>query len=221
MKRLFLVSILALIAGVAAIGFGTTHAKEDSIAKNFGPNSILVAPASGEYKFDKAHSSIGFKVTHMGLIDVPGYFKDFTGAVNYNADNVEQSTVTFTAKTESVDTRVGGRDKHLRSADFFDVANHPEMTFVSTKVESNGNTLKVTGDFTLRGVKKSITFPVRIAGFKDGRRGTVMGAAAATKINRSEYNVKYGLGGAVSDEVRIELNIEARKNTAVKKEESK
>jgi polyisoprenoid-binding protein YceI len=152
----------------------------------------------------------------LGLIDVPGYFRDFTGTVNYDAKNMEKSSVEFTAKVTSVDTGVAPRDAHLRKADFFDVEKYPELTFKSTKVEKKGKNLLVTGDFTLRGVTKQITFPVQIAGFlpPDERNGGRMGVTAETSINRRDYGVNYGSTlpngvASLSDEVKINLQIEA------------
>jgi len=218
MRRLFVVITFALAVGLAGLGITSSTARELTIAEKFGPNANLVAASSGAYKFDKNHSSIGFKVLHMGLVYVPGYFNDFEGTVNYDADDVTKSSVEFSAKTASVDTRVEGRNKHLRSADFFDVEKHPTMTFKSTRVVAQDGTLIVTGDFTLRGVTKSIMLPVKIAGFKEGRRGrTTMGAMANTKIKRSEFGVNYGIGRSVADEVLIELNIEAGMRKEVKK----
>jgi polyisoprenoid-binding protein YceI len=171
---------------------------------------------SGTYNLDKAHSFIGFKVKHLGLIDVPGYFRDFTGTVNYDAKNMEKSSVEFTAKVTSVDTGVAPRDAHLRKADFFDVEKYPELTFKSTKVEKKGKNLLLTGDFTLRGVTKQITFPVQIAGFlpPDERNGGRMGVTAETSINRRDFGVNYGSTlpngvASLSDEVKINLQIEA------------
>ncbi|MEZ5344924.1 MAG: YceI family protein [Pyrinomonadaceae bacterium] len=142
---------------------------------------------------------------------MPGYFTDFSGTINYNADDETKSSVEFTAKTTSVDTRVEGRNKHLRSADFFDVENHPEMTFKSTKVAKSGDKLMVTGDFTLRGVTKSITIPVKVAGFAEGRGGKVMGAMSETTIDRTAYGVNYNPeGNVISKDVKVILNVEAR-----------
>ncbi|MEK7854960.1 MAG: YceI family protein, partial [Acidobacteriota bacterium] len=170
------------------------------------------------YNFDRAHSFIGFKVKHMGLIEVPGYFRDFTGAVTYDAKDPAKSTVQFTAKATSVDTGVGGRDTHLRSADFFEVEKFPELSFKSTKVEKKGSGWMVTGDFTLKGVTKTISFPFNISGFlpADQRSGGKMGITAETSINRRDYGVNYGTnmpnGTAVlSDDVKVVLQIEANR----------
>ena len=172
--------------------------------------------ASGSYSFDKAHSSIGFRVKHMGLVDVPGYFRDFTGTVNYDAKDVTKSTVEFMAKTTSVDTGVAPRDNHLRTKDFFEVETYPEMTFKSTKIEKKGKGLMITGDFTMKGVTKSISFPFNVVGFlKDAKSGaTRMGATAETVINRRDFGVNYGTNlpngtAMLSDNITVVLNIEA------------
>ena len=171
---------------------------------------------SGAYNFDKAHSSIGFRVKHMGLVDVPGYFRDFTGTVNYDAKDVTKSTVEFTAKTTSVDTGVAPRDNHLRTKDFFEVETFPELSFKSTKIEKKGKGLVLTGDFTMKGVTKSISFPFNVVGFlKDAKSGaTRMGATAETVINRRDFGVNYGTNlpngtPMLSDNITVILNIEA------------
>ena len=189
-----------------------------SLAERFTLGGAVQTGESGIYNFDKAHSFIGFKVKHMGLIEVPGFFRDFTGTVNYDAKDATKSTVEFTAKATSVDTGVGNRDNHLRTADFFEVEKYPEITFKSTKVEKKGNNWIVTGDFTMKGVTKSISFPFNIAGFlpADQRSGGKMGITADTMLNRRDYGVNYGgnlpSGTAVlSDEVKINLQIEANR----------
>src|SRR5690606_23674095 len=120
MKK-FVVSFAALsMVAFAAVKF-TTYA-DSGISQTVPVDEKSMKDAeSGTYTFDKAHSFIGFKVKHMGLIDVPGYFRDFTGTVNYDAADVTKSSVEFTAKATSIDTGVAGRDNHLRSADFFEV----------------------------------------------------------------------------------------------------
>ncbi len=209
MKKVILSVVFALIGGVFLLGLNGSTAKNLSIDEKFGDSKV--AGESGVYKFDKNHSAIGFEVLHMGLVNVPGYFKDFSGEVNYDAKDITKSTVVFSAKTSSVDTRVAGRDKHLNSSDFFDSEKFPEMTFKSTLVKKKGKKLMVTGDFTLHGVTKSITIPVKIAGFADKGDSKIMGATSETMIDRSIYGVNYGIDGAVSKDVRVILNIEAGK----------
>lgn len=220
MKRTSFLMALAL-AALFVLSNAGTQAVNQSFAErftSFDDKNKQTVDYTGTYNFDKAHSFIGFKVKHMGLIEVPGFFRDFTGTVNYDAKDVTKSTVEFTAKATSVDTGVAGRDKHLRTADFFDVEKFPDMTFKSTKVEKKGKNLMVTGDFTLRGVTKQISFPVQIAGFlpPDERSGGKMGVMAETSINRRDYGVNYGTNlpngtAMLSDDVKINLQIEANR----------
>jgi len=173
---------------------------------------------SGVYNFDKNHSFIGFKAKHMGLIEVPGFFRDFTGQVNFDATDIKKSSVTFKAMTTSIDTGVPPRDKHLRTADFFEVEKYPELTFTSTKVEKKGKGWIVTGDLTMKGVTKSVVIPFEIAGWLPGneKAGPKMGIAGETTINRRDFGVNWGSNlpsgiPAVADEVKIVLQIEAGK----------
>ena len=174
---------------------------------------------AGDYRIDPSHSLIGFSIRHFELSLVRGRFKDFTGTIRYDAD-VTKSSVEFTAKVESIDTGVTNRDNHLRTADFFDVAKFPEITFKSTKVEKKGNSYLLHGDFTLKGVTKQISLPFNITGaIKDNRGNMRFGIAAETKINRRDYGITWGAkmpnGGLnVGDEVVIDLQLEAIKAAA-------
>lgn len=214
MKRTIFLAGFALVAFIALSQSGT-----QAVNMTFADRFAAAAPVgvSGIYGFDKAHSAIGFKVRHNGLIDIPGFFRDFVGTVNYDANDVTKSTVEFTAKATSIDTGVGGRDNHLRSADFFEVAKFPDVTFKSTKVEKKGKGWMVTGDFTMKGVTKTISLPFAIAGFLPaGERSPArMGFTAETKINRRDYGVNYGgnIPGTttpvIADEIAIRIEVEA------------
>lgn len=220
MKRIsFLTGILVLSLLIAS-NFGTS-AENNSIAERFSVGEKISAEdATGTYNLDKAHSSIGFRVKHMGLVDVPGYFRDFTGTVKYDGKDATKSTVEFTAKMESVDTGVAGRDKHLRAADFFEVEKYPEMTFKSTKIEKKGKNYLLIGDLTMKGVTKQVSFPFTVAGFvTDAKGGTKMGAVAETTINRRDFGVNYGTNmpngvATLSDDIKVVLNLEANKQKA-------
>ena len=213
MKKLsFLLGFV--LVGLFIVSDLTTDARNTTIEERFAVENSQDTGASGAYNFDRAHSSIGFRVKHMGLVDVPGYFRDFTGTINFDGKDVTKSTVEFNAKMTSVDTGVANRDTHLRSADFFEVEKFPEMTFKSTKVEKSGNQWTITGNLTLKGVTKQVSFPFNIAGFIPGERGTRMGATAETMINRKDFGVNYGNklpNGTpqLSDDVKVILNIEA------------
>jgi polyisoprenoid-binding protein YceI len=174
--------------------------------------------AGGEYKIDPAHSIIGFAIRHYEINWVEGRFKDFNGVIRFDEADITKSTVEFTAKVESIDTGVAQRDQHLRTADFFDVAKFPEMTFKSTKVERKGkDSYVLTGDFTLKGVTKQVAIPFTITGaIKDPRGNLRFGIEAQTKINRQDYGITWGKpmeGGGldVGNEVTIKFHLEALK----------
>jgi len=217
MKK-FLVSFAILaIAALAAVRF-TTYADAGITPTIPVDEKAMKAAETGAYSFDKAHSFIGFKARHMGLIDVPGYFRDFTGKVNYDAADPAKSTVEFTAKVTSVDTGVAGRDNHLRTADFFEVEKFPELTFKSTKVEKKGKEWIVTGDLTMKGVTKPVMIPFEITGFLPGteRAGAKIGITGETTINRRDFGVNWGNNlpsgiPQVADQVKVVLSIEAAK----------
>jgi polyisoprenoid-binding protein YceI len=219
MKRtLFLLVIF--VAALFVLPGSTTTAVPRQFAEKFVVNGeTSIEGESGTYNFDPAHTFIGFRVRHLGLIDVPGYFRDFTGSINYDAKDASKSSVTFTAKVTSVDTGVQGRDNHLRRADFFEVEKYPEMTFKSTKVEKKGDNWMVTGDLTIKETTRSVTFPFKIAGFlpANQRSGARMGVTAETMLNRRDFGVDYDskVPGTetqvVGDNIKVWLQIEAIK----------
>lgn len=226
MKRLAVFTAVIAIAGTAFVGFWQTGAEAGTAAFHQRFENASKMGDSGAYSFDKNHSAIGFRVKHMGLVDVPGYFRDFVGTVNFDAKDVTKSTVEFTAKATSVDTGVAGRDNHLRSKDFFEVEKFPEITFKSTNVAKKGKGYVLTGDFTMKGVTKSITFPFEISGWlpPGERDGGKMGITAETTINRRDYGVNYGTNlpsgiPSLSDDVKIVLLIEAVKKKDAPKAE--
>lgn len=214
MKKISFLLIMAL-TGLFVFANFSTRAVNTTIAERFAAGDAATPDeSSGTYNFDKAHSTIGFRVKHYGLVDVPGYFRDFTGTINYDAKDVKKSSVTFSAKMTSVDTGVAPRDEHLRRADFFEVEKFPEMTFKSTKIEKKGKDLMVTGDFTMKGVTKQISFPFTVVGFiKDSRGGTKMGVTAETTVNRRDFGVNYGNNlpngvPMIADNIAVVLQLE-------------
>src|SRR5262245_22612239 len=128
----------------------------------------IAAPARAADTFvvDKNHSEVTFQVTHLGISKVRGLFRDFEGQIEADAANPKASTVQFTIKTASVETGNENRDNDLKTGEgFFEVEKYPTITFKSTKVEPKGkDQYDVTGDFTLHGVTKTLTLPVRTAG---------------------------------------------------------
>lgn len=215
MKKFLFIGLICAAFCAAAVPFFTARAGVETFEERFAGSAALKdTGASGAYNFDKAHTFIGFKVRHMGLIEVPGYFRDFTGTVNYDAANVSKSVVEFTAKIASVDTGAKGRNDHLQKPEFFDSAKFPDMTFKSTKIEKKGKKWMMTGDLTIRDVTKSVTFPFEILGFVAGERGTRMGIAGETTINRREFGLTYDTKlpdgtPSVSDMITVTLQIES------------
>ena len=156
--------------------------------------ALAAAPlfAADTFTVDKVHSDVSFQVRHF-VSKVRGDFTDFEGTIQIDQARPEASSVVFTIKTASINTKNEGRDKHLNSPDFFDTAKFPEITFKSTKIAANGkDKYNVTGDFTMHGVTKEITLPVTYTGsMKDPRGGERAGFELTTTLNRQDYGVKF------------------------------
>ena len=173
----------------------------------------------GTWDIDASHSTVGFSVRHMMVSKVRGYFRDFSGEI-VTAEDPAQSTVNATIDLSSIDTRQEQRDAHIRSADFFDVENHPQMTFRSTAVRAQGADWIVEGDLTVKGRTKPVTLKLEINGFgPDAYGGTRAGFSAKTEINRSDFGVDIqmpmdGGGVVVGDKITVELEIQGVLRTA-------
>ncbi len=215
MRKMRNAVLAAALAAFAALPF-VAGALTPTAGAQAQAAKVTFAPVpGGEYKIDPAHSTIGFSVRHLEINWVEGLFRNYTGTIHYDESDITRSSVEFTAKVESIDTGVAGRDKHLRTADFFDAEKYPEMTFKSTRVERKGKDGYVLhGDLTLKGVTKPVALPFTITGaVKDPWGNTRFGVEAHTKINRRDFGVNYGnafAGGLdVGNEVEISLRLEA------------
>jgi polyisoprenoid-binding protein YceI len=182
-------------------------------------SALLIAHsalAADTYVFDKVHSTIGFQVRHL-FSNVPGKFDDFAGTIQFDEANPDQSSVTVTIKTASIDTGVKMRDDDLRSPNFFDAEKFPEITFESKSVKSTGkDTAEVTGDLTMHGVTKEVVLKVELLGKGSGMKGSIVsGWDATTALKRSDFGLSWNkaIEGTqiVGDDVKIELHIEADK----------
>ncbi len=179
--------------------------------------ALAALPLGAEtYSIDPGHSEVGFTVRHL-VTNVRGRFNDFSGKINMDAKNLAGSSVDFHVKATSVDTAVPDRDKHLRTADFFDVEKYPEITFKSESIKSTGkDKYDVTGTLTLHGVSKKVTLPVSFLGqAKDPWGGTRAGFETSTTINRKDYGIVWNKavdngGVLLGDEVKVAINIEAK-----------
>lgn len=169
------------------------------------------------YEADTAHTTIGFAVKHMVLATVRGTFGEFEASLDYNAEDPSATRGTASIKTASINTANQKRDDHLRSPDFFDVAAHPEITFVTKSAASEGGKLVLTGDLTIRGVTKEIALPVEVSGPITDPWGNVrIGFEGATTINRQDFGVSWNKvldagGVVVGDDVKVEISFEGIK----------
>ena len=173
--------------------------------------------AADTYSVDKTHSDLSFQIRHL-VGKVRGSFGDFSGTINADAAKPEASTVEFTIKAASIDTANEDRDKHLRSADFFEVEKFPEISFKSTKVKLLGkDRYEVTGDFSMHGVTKPLTLPVSFLGSgKDPWGNERAGFETTTTLNRKDFGIVWNktldAGGLVlGDEVSVSITLEALK----------
>lgn len=168
------------------------------------------------WQIDPAHSAAHFSVRHLMISNVRGEFTKLSGSALINPADPAKSSVEITIEAASLNTREPQRDDHLRSADFFDVANHPTLTFRSKRIEALGaENVKLTGDLTIRGVTKEVTFDVEgpTASMKDPWGNVRAGVSASAKINRKDFGVAWNAltetgGVVVGDEVKITVEAE-------------
>ena len=177
------------------------------------------AQLTGDYTLDPAHTRIGFVARHAMVTKVRGAFNEFTGTAHIDGDNIANSSVTVTIKVDSIDTRNADRDGHLRSNDFLQIADYPEITFVSTAIEQTSeDTFDVTGDLTIKGVTKSITIPFSYEGAAQDPFGNErIGLEGSTTINRKDFVVTWNAtletgGVLVGDKIVLEFEISAIKS---------
>lgn len=164
---------------------------------------------------DTAHSEIGFKVKHLVISTVSGKFNHFEGRAETEGDDFNHAKISFSADIDSIDTNVADRNAHLKSPDFFDAANHPKLSFVSTSfTNKGGDDYELTGDITIRGTTKRITLNAELGGIGPNAYGqTTAGFEITGKINRKDFNLNWSAvteagGIVVSDEVRLVMNVE-------------
>jgi polyisoprenoid-binding protein YceI len=168
---------------------------------------------AGSWTIDPVHSDVSFVVRHMVVSKVRGYFRTFEGSF-VTGQTPEQSSVSATIQLASIDTNQEQRNAHIRSADFFDVANHPLMTYQSTGAHRDGADWIIDGDLTLKGVTRPVPLTLELNGFgPDSDGGTRAGFSAKGEINRRDFNVNFTApiesgGVVVSDKVTILLEIE-------------
>jgi len=180
--------------------------------------SVAVENISGDYTLDPSHTRIGFSARHAMVTKVRGNFDQFEGSAHVDTANPANSSVTVTIEAASVTTGNEQRDGHLKTPDFFDIANYPQITFVSTDVERDGAEWAITGDLTINGVTKSVTVPFEETGSaKDPFGNTRVGFEGEVTIDRTEWNLSFNAaletgGVLVSEKVKLEFDVSAIAN---------
>ncbi len=209
----------ALLLLAAPAAFGALVVFHPGVA--FAETPLAKLPAlqgAGTYSVDPLHTSVGFDIEHLGLSRVQGRFTDVSGKFTVDPKSPEKSSVTFRIGTDSVDTAVPPRNAHLKTKDFFDVANYPEITFASTKIAKKGKGYVATGNLTMHGVTKVVQIPFTAHGPTEvGAQmgGTRIGIVSEPfKLNRLEYGIPYNEKlpdgtPAVGYDVNVRLSVEA------------
>ncbi len=171
----------------------------------------VVQAAPVPYSIDMAHTNALFDVSHLGLSTMLGRFGELKGTLTFDEDNIENSTVSITIMTDSIDTFHKKRDDHLRSPDFFNAAEFPEMTFKSTEVVKTGEkTASLKGDLTLLGVTQPVVLDLTVnkVGIHPFNKKQVAGFTATGVIKRSQFGMKYGLP-LIGDDIALRLELES------------
>ncbi len=171
-----------------------------------------------KWAVDPAHSKVGFKVKHLMISNVLGSFREFSGTTTTEGDDFSTAAISFSVNTASVDTEMADRDGHLKSPDFFDTASYPEMTFEGTGLKVTGDdTYDLTGDLTIKGVKKPVTLSVEFGGVMNDPWGNVKaGFSINGKINRKDWGLNWNAaleagGLLVGEEVKLSVDLELAK----------
>ena len=178
--------------------------------------SDISALTPGTWTVDASHSSIGFVVRHLVVAKTRGTFGTFEGTITVGANPLE-SKVVASADTASVNTNDEGRDNHLRTGDFFEAEKYPKLTFASTGIVAKGSDYELTGDLTIKGVTKPVTFALEFEGVATDPWGnTKAGFTAETEVNRKDWGLDYNAvleagGVLIGEKVKITLEIEALK----------
>lgn len=172
-------------------------------------------PPADSWKIDPGHSTLAFKIRHL-VSTVSGTFLDWGGTVHADPVHLGNGSVDVTIQTASITTRHDRRDADLKSANFFDAATHPTISFKSTKVDVHGTSVKLTGDLTMRGVTKPVTLEGEFNGTVGAGPQQRMGFSASGKLNRLDWGITWnraveGGGMLLGDEVTLEIAISAVK----------
>lgn len=178
--------------------------------------AIAIAPVSAfaDWELDKSHTAIVFEVSHLGFSNTVGFFEEFEADIDFDVDDLTATKVTFTIEADSINTLWPARDRHVRSGDFLDVENHPQITFVSTAVEQISDTTAIlTGDVTLRGVTQSVDFEVAINNIAPNPfrpQVEIAGFTITGELDRTDFGISFG-APAIGAVLPVTINTELTK----------
>jgi polyisoprenoid-binding protein YceI len=198
--------------------FGRKTDTDTAAATGASPD---LAELTGDYTLDPAHTTIGFVARHAMVTKVRGSFNEFEGSGYFDPDQPANSHLELVIKADSIDTRNADRDGHLKSNDFFDMENYPQITFASTAVEQvDAENYRVTGDLTIKGVTKPVTVDFEYTGTAaDPFGNTRIGFEGKTTVNRKDWGVNWNAaleagGVLVSEKVTLEFEVSAIRTDA-------
>jgi polyisoprenoid-binding protein YceI len=177
---------------------------------------ITAASYAQTWSIDKAHSRVGFGITHLTINEIEGDFKSFEGKITTTKPDFADATIEFSADVNTINTDIEARDKHLKSADFFDAEKNPSLTFKSTSFKKEkGNEYKVTGNLTLHGVTKPVTLTATLVGTATNpmSKKEMAGFRITGNINRSDFGI-----GATMPETMLSQNVKLSANTEFSKD---
>jgi polyisoprenoid-binding protein YceI len=185
---------------------------------DFDPATAVLQDISGDYTIDPAHTRLGFSARHAMVATVRGQFTDFTGTAHVDTANPASSKVQLSIVANSISTGQQQRDDHLRSGDFFESEQYPDITFTSTDVTRDGDEWTITGDLTIKGVTHSISVPFEFTGSaQDPFGNTRIGFEGAATLNRKDWGLSWNAaletgGVLVSDKIKLQFDVSAIKN---------
>lgn len=203
-----------LLAAATLLALPAATLAPDAVAQARSTTARVAVPA-GTYTIDPAHSNLNFSVSHFGLADVTGDFRNATGTITVGTGGLSTLRATASFPTNTIDTGVEARDEHLRSADFFDVERFPTATFESTRVSSvRGRYFRLHGNLTMHGVTRPVTLDASFKGTAQqpeqmgGKQ--LVGFTGRTTIRRADFGITYG-PDMIGRDVVVVINVEAQK----------
>jgi len=187
-------------------------------SNDFDPATTVLDDIAGDYTIDPAHTRLGFSARHAMVATVRGSFKEFTGTAHVDTATPANSKVEISIVANSIDTGQQQRDDHLRSGDFFESEQYPDITFTSTDVTRDGDDWTITGDLTIKGESKPVTIEFEFSGSaKDPFGNDRIGFEGKSAISRKDWGLTYNAaletgGVLVSDKIKLEFDVSAIRN---------